>query len=99
MTLGGKRRNPAPMDSKRFTGTVHRSYGLNGKRVIVLEGDYAGDIDRGDIVSVEGAGTGRVENVAWGSAFDAESPPLTLVVDDLMEAKPGSKVERVVDAD
>lgn len=85
--------------SERFTGTVNRSYALDGKRVVILETGYDGDIEQGDLVEIAGAGQGRVESLAWGSAFDAESPPLTIIVDGLSAAaEPGANVKSVVPA-
>jgi hypothetical protein len=67
-----------------FTGKILRSYLLEGRRVLILQEGYEGDIEIGESVDIElPAGEtkrGEVVNIAWGSAFHADSPPLTLVV-------------------
>lgn len=71
-----------------FQGQVSKVYELEGRPVLLLNNDYAGDIEAGDWVQVESAATGgtdpgrvyQVETVAWGSAFHLEDPPLSLVL-------------------
>lgn len=50
--------------------------------ILVLE-SYEGDIDRGMRISVAAEGRKPIETevreLAWGSAFNARRPPLTLV--------------------
>jgi hypothetical protein len=69
-----------------FKAKVRRAYPLDGKRVLILQEDYEGDIEAGDTLEVtmpDGPAKVQVATVAWGSAFHAESPPLTLVVEGL----------------
>lgn len=69
-----------------FKAKVRRAYPLEGKRVLILQDGYEGDVEAGDAVEVvlpAGAVRGQVATVAWGSAFHAESPPLTIVVTGL----------------
>ena len=71
------------MDNKQFKGIVGRTYVLQGDRVLIMK-SYEGDIAPGDVVEVElptGNAAITIKKVAWGSAFNAESPPLTLIVD------------------
>ncbi len=68
-------------------GRLRRSYVLEGKRVLVLQEGCTGGIETGDEVRVElksgEFATCKVATVAWGSGFQATSPPLTLVVEGL----------------
>ena len=68
-------------------GRLRRSYVLDGKRVLVLQEGCSGGIEVGDSVRVELTNgefvTCKVATVAWGSGFQATSPPLTLVVEGL----------------
>ena len=78
-----------------FKAKVGRAYALDGKRVLILESGYEGDIGVGDPVEVEmpdGAVRAVVATVAWGSALRAQSPPLTIVVSGLDE-DPGEGVD------
>jgi len=71
-----------------FKAKVRRAYPLDGKRVLILQDGYEGDIEAGDPVEValaSGAVRAEIATVAWGSAFHAESPPLTIVVTGLEE--------------
>ncbi len=81
--------------TRPFRGVVERTYVLQGDRVLILE-SYEGDIEAGDKVLLErptGDAEVTVKNVAWGSAYNAESPPLTLVVDPVDAAiAPGAKL-------
>lgn len=80
-----------------FEAKVRRSYAMDDKRVLVLEDDYRGEIDVGETVEVvlpDGARRAEVATVAWGSAFHADSPPLTLVVSGLeIDPPPGTVVQ------
>ena len=70
-----------------FAGVVQRSYALEGNHVLIIDANYHGEAEIGAWieVSLPGAATGtaQIKSVAWGSAFDAQSPPLTLVVTGL----------------
>lgn len=70
-----------------FKATVQRSYWLEGRAVLVLDHGYEGDIEQGEWVEIAqaeaGGRRGQVATVAWGSAFQATDPPLTLVVEGL----------------
>ena len=69
-----------------FAGVVQRSYALEGNHVLIIDASYEGDAEIGTWIEVElagGSGQAQVKSVAWGSAFDAQSPPLTLVVSGL----------------
>ena len=71
------------MDNKRFEGIVGRTYVLQGDRVLIMK-SYEGDIEPGDVIEVDlpaGNASITIKKVAWGSAFNAESPPLTLIVE------------------
>ena len=80
---------------KLFRGVVGRTYVLQGDRVLIMK-SYEGDIEPGDVVEVElpaGNAPITVKKVAWGSAFNAESPPLTLIVEPVDAAiAAGSKL-------
>lgn len=72
--------------NESFRGKVRRAYAMNDQQVLVLEDGYTGDIEIGQSLKVSGAEgeqEGKIVNLAWGSAFHAESPPLTLVVEGL----------------
>ena len=78
-----------------FKAKVQRAYKIEDKHVLVLQDGYEGDVEAGDPVEVAlPAGTVRAEvaTVAWGSAFHAQSPPLTIVVEGL-EEDPGEGIE------
>lgn len=65
--------------------------------MLVLEEGYTGGVEPGDEVRVllpTGELRVHVTSVAWGSAFDADSPPLTLVTDGPPDAAfvPGADV-------
>ncbi len=54
--------------------------------MLILQEGYEGDVEAGDALEVtmpDGPARVQVATVAWGSAFHAESPPLTLVVEGL----------------
>lgn len=76
-----------PLMASDLRGQLRRSYVLDGKRVLVLKEGCSGGIEVGDQVRVELAtgelATCTVATVAWGSGFQATSPPLTLVVEGL----------------
>lgn len=82
--------------SAGFEAKVRRSYPIEDKRVLILEDDYAGDIEVGDALEIAmttGVVHVTVASVAWGSAFHADSPPLTLVVSGLeADPLPGASV-------
>ena len=65
-----------------FQGKVRRSYQLGSTYVLILQQGYEGDIEVGDRLDIGGTEV-DVVSVAWGSAFNAEDPPLTLVVKGL----------------
>ncbi len=77
---------------------VRRTYRLPGKRLLLLEDSYQGGIEAGEWVEI-GMPDGeklraKVEGVAWGSAFSAENPPITLILpwDDAPDPLPGASV-------
>jgi hypothetical protein len=78
-------------------GTVRHTYRLTGKRLILLEEDYVGGAEAGDLVELRLPGDRPLkvvlDGVAWGSAM-ASNPPLTLIVawEDLPDPPPGSPV-------
>ena len=86
------------MDDRGFRATVRQVYRLQDKHLLVLEEDYRGDIGPGDRLEVElpsGANARtEVRDLAWGSAFHATNPPLTLIVDPIEaeEPRPGASV-------
>ncbi|MEM9190950.1 MAG: hypothetical protein AAGF12_17325 [Myxococcota bacterium] len=87
-------------DKIDFTGVLERSYVLGSQRVLLFGVGYSGDIETGDWITIEVAGgesTVKVVNLAWGSAFHAKTPPLTLVVEGLLDhaPEPGAKAVRV----
>ena len=81
---------------KSFEGKVQRAYTLEGRQIILLQPGYRGDLEAGEPVEVElsaGMTRGTVHSVAWGSAFRAESPPLTIVLEGLGDdPEAGAKV-------
>ncbi len=85
----------------RLRATVRRTYRLPGKRLLLLEDSYTGGVEAGERVEVELPGGAltevAVEGVAWGSAFTAENPPLTLIVPwgDAPDPEPGASVRDV----
>jgi hypothetical protein len=83
-----------------FEAKVRRSYPIEGKRVLILEDSYRGDVEVGDVLEVgmaSGVARAEVASVAWGSAFHADSPPLTLVVSGLEADPPEGAMLRSVD--
>ena len=70
-----------------FAGVVQRSYALEGNHVLIIDASYEGEAEIGAWIEVDlpdaDPGTAQIKSVAWGSAFDAQSPPLTLVVHGL----------------
>ena len=75
----------------QFSATVQRTYMIADRRVLVLERGYQGDIDAGDWIEIGGGDASiraQVVSVAWGSAFHATDPPLTLVVQPDREGIP-----------
>lgn len=82
-----------PMAEDGFHATVRQVYRLADSLLLVLEEDYRGDIGPGDRLDVDISG-GRtvrttVKDLAWGSAFHASNPPLTLIVDLIDGDEPG----------
>ncbi|MBZ0115854.1 MAG: hypothetical protein K8H88_02580 [Sandaracinaceae bacterium] len=67
-----------------FSATVLRAYRLDGRPVLLFEDGYQGDIAQDEWVELALASGKRVsmqvESVAWGSAFNAADPPLSLVL-------------------
>ena len=83
--------------STPFEATLERSYLMGEQRIMVIGNQYSGDIGQGDWVEVAqptgAAEKGKVVSVAWGSAFHAESPPLTLILVGLnTEPKTGATI-------
>ena len=72
-----------------FHGTIRQVYRVQATVLLVLEETYSGDIGPGDWVRVgeapeaAGGAVARIKDLAWGSAFRAENPPLTLVAERL----------------
>lgn len=68
-----------------FCATVRQVYRLQDTHLLVLEEDYRGDVGPGDGIEIELASgeiaRTKVRDLAWGSAFHAQNPPLTLIVD------------------
>ena len=84
-----------------FEATIDRTYELEGQRVLVIGRDYKGDVEVGDWVEItlaSGTAPARVASVAWGSAFHAEDPPLTLVVADFEGVPEDGASVRGIDA-
>ena len=73
------------MGEPGFRATVRQVYRLQDTHLLVLQEDYRGDVGPGDGLEIE-LSSGEiarttVRDLAWGSAFHAENPPLTLIVD------------------
>ena len=70
-----------------FKATVRRAYSIEAKQVVLILERYEGDVEVGEWVEIaqrDGTrGAAKVASVAWGSAFHADDPPLTLVVSGL----------------
>jgi hypothetical protein len=79
------------MESSPFSAKIRRVYRLVDTQLVVLEDGYEGDVGSGDQLDVEmpEAQSARVEvkDLAWGSAFRADQPPLTLIVTGLEEGR------------
>ena len=79
-----------------FAGVVQRTYAIEGNHVLIIDASYEGEAEIGAWIEVDlagSAGRAQIKSVAWGSAFDAQSPPLTLVVTGLGGLpEPGSQV-------
>lgn len=86
------------VDAAQFKATVRRAYSVEGKQVLILD-RYEGDVDVGEWVEAVRPDGERVKakiaSVAWGSAFRADDPPLTLVVDGFGGYEPGGGAEIV----
>lgn len=85
----------------RLRAVVRRTYRLPGKRLLLLEDTYEGGVEQGERVEID-LPEGRsaivsVEGVAWGSAFKADNPPLTLIVPwgEEPDPEPGARVRGV----
>ena len=69
-----------------FRATLRQHYRLSENNLFVLE-SYSGDITPGDHLEVDlpdgSTMDFRVHDLAWGSAFNAATPPLTLIVKNL----------------
>lgn len=80
-----------------FRGRVRKTYPMGENRALVLQDEYEGDVGVGEQVEVAlpSGERARVEVVqlAWGSAFRASSPPLTLIVAGLGEELPEEGAE------
>lgn len=85
-----------------FRATVRQVYRLQDTHLLVLEEDYEGDVGPGDRLEVKLPGgataTTKVRDLAWGSAFHADNPPLTLIVDLVQPEEPqaGAAIVRPV---
>lgn len=74
--------------SAPFRATVRQVYRLNDTQLVVLRDGYEGDVGPGDEIELqlqEGTAKAKVVDLAWGSAFQATEPPLTLIVKGLPE--------------
>ena len=80
-----------------FRGRVRKTYPMGEHRALVLQDEYEGDVGVGERVAVAlpSGQSAEVEVVqlAWGSAFRASSPPLTLIVTGLGEELPQEGAE------
>lgn len=89
------------MEKVGFHATIRQVYRLQDTHLLVLHEDYRGDIGPGDRLEVEltngETARTRVRDLAWGSAFHASNPPLTLIVDlvEPEEPKAGGSVRPV----
>ena len=90
-------------ESSNLRGTVRQVYQLPGKRLLVLDDNYEGDVEAGDWVEVTSP-EGRshrvqIDSVALGSAVKSLNPPLTLICiwGDAPEPVPGSGVRGIVE--
>ena len=86
--------------TRAFRATVRKAYPMGEHRALVLDDQYEGDIESGDRLAVDLPGgahaTVEVVSLAWGSAFRADSPPLTLVVDGLDDQKVDGAEIRII---
>lgn len=75
-----------------FQATLRQHYALEEVDLLVLEETYVGDVGPGDELTIElpdGQQAGfTVHDLAWGSAMNADNPPLTLIVKGLEGARP-----------
>lgn len=87
--------------ARAFRGTIRKSYAMGEHRALVLDEKYEGDIESGDRLEVElpSGELAQVEvvSLAWGSAFRATSPPLTLVVQGLDDSPAEGAVIRATE--
>ena len=84
--------NTTSTERPDFTATVRQVYALADRHLLVLQENYRGDIGPGDLIEVSlpdaSSTTVRVRDLAWGSAFTSQNPPLTLIVDRIEGAEP-----------
>lgn len=86
--------------SERFGATLRQHYRLTDTDLLVLD-EYEGDVGTGDVLAVELPGGRKasfsVHDLAWGSAYNAASPPLTLIVKGLgaIEPEKGARITPV----
>ena len=77
-------------ENRPFHATVRQVYALPDRHMLILE-SYRGDVGKGDRLTLV-VGQARVvvtvKDIAWGSAFNANDPPLTLIVDRIQGATP-----------
>ena len=90
------------MESPPFVAKIRRVYRLADTQLVVLKEGYEGDVGPGDRLEVElpeGAAVEvEVKDLAWGSAFHVDQPPLTLIVvglDPEQEPADGASVRAV----
>ena len=78
-------------EHEAFTAKLRQHYRLTDTDLLVLE-SYSGDIAAGDSLVVElpdgSRAAFRVHDLAWGSAYHAENPPLTLIVKGMGDGSP-----------
>lgn len=76
-----------------FHATLRQHYALEDVDLLVLEETYVGDVGPGDELTVEvddGPAAFVVHDLAWGSAMNADNPPLTLIVKGLAGRTPAA---------
>lgn len=73
-----------------FRATLRQTYALADRQLLILE-QYEGDVGPGDTLVLTVGETSvdvRVRDLAWGSAFKADEPPLTLIIDPIEGEQP-----------
>ncbi len=84
-----------------FTARLRQHYRLEEVDLFVLEETYDGDVGPGDKLQIElpagGTKSFRVHDIAWGSSFGSNNPPLTLIVKGLdgQEPAPGALIDPI----